>query len=448
MSIEINKSFLKLHKFGLIKPFIKFSPALRVKIIKGARYNTGLIPGQLVYLDFLTDSLMHFILPQKSFLNSSNIDASFISLEDTFKRCFGYNYVLPIAQGRMAEIILAKALNRNGMAVPSNMLFVTTRIHQELNGATVLEIPVKEAYDLNSDFPFKGNMDTEKLERIILEYDPCWIPYIYLETCVNASGGHPFSIENLKAINRIAKKYKIPLILDACRILENACLIKEREAGYSNKSIFEIVREICSLSDGCTMSATKDFFVESGGFIATNNQELYYQMQDVVSVFGDGLSIRAKATLNEVLIKAFSKEGWIKERIIKVAYLWRKLERLGLPTVNPAGGHSVFLDMQGMYEALPKEDYPERAFLAYLYLISGIRAGENILTPHQSKLGLKMIRLAIPTGMYNLKDMDYVASKIQYAWLNKKKIKGLKRTYQPPSLSGSFFAEYEPIERR
>lgn len=446
MAKELNKYFLGLYKLGMLKPLIKFSGALRTKVIKSACWNIGLVPGQLVYLDFLTDSLMHSILPERYFSSKSSIEASYIKLEETFKRCFGYKYVLPIAQGRMAEIILAKIMVRNGMTIPSNMLFVTTRLHQELNGATVIEIPVSQAYDLKSDFPFKGNMDTEKLENTILEYGPSWIPYIYLETCVNASGGHPFSMENLKEINRIGKKYKIPIILDACRILENAYLIKKREAGYSNKSVFEIVREICSLSDGCTMSATKDFFVDSGGFIATNNQELYYQARDIISVFGDGLSIRTKAILNDVLTEAFSKERLVRQRVERVAYLWNKLKDSGLPIVNPSGGHGVFLDANDVCKNLSEELNPEKAFLVYLYIVSGIRGGENIITPQQKKLGLKMIRLAIPACMYSLKDMAYAAKKIKCAWENKNKIKGLKKVYQPPSLSGSFFSEYELIE--
>lgn len=446
MEVNISKRFLKLHKLGLIRPLVRFSSRLRTKIIKSVGYNIGLVPNQLAYIDLITDSLMHFILPQKNFFSRSSVESSYLSLNDTVKRCFGYKYVLPIAQGRMAEIILAKVLARNGMVVPSNMLFITTRLHQELNGATVVEIPVKEAYDLNSDFPFKGNMDTQMLEKTILEYGSSWIPYVYVETCVNASGGHPVSMENIREVNRIAKKYKIPVILDACRILENAYLIKEREKGYSHKSLVEIVQEFCSFSDGCTLSASKDFFVESGGFLAVNSQELYYQAQDVITVFGDGLSIKAKARLNDVFSQTFSGEKWVRQRVEKVKYLWSKLKKFGLPVVNPCGGYAVFLDISELDKVLPAEYNPTKAFLVELYLKSGIRAGENILTPYQEKQQVRMLRLAIPTRMYSLSQMKYIVENVRFVWKNKEKIKGLKKVYQPPSLTGSFFAQYNPVD--
>lgn len=448
MNKQIDKRFLILHKLGLIRPLIQISSKVREKVLKTVGYNVALIPSQLIKIDLFTDSLMHFYLPQKKFLSKSYLEASYLNLADTFRKYFGYKYVLPVAQGRMAEIILAKIMVKNAMVVPSNMLFVTTRIHQELNGATVLEIPIKEAYDLKSDFPFKGNMDEKKLEEAISEYGADWIPYIYVETCVNASGGHPVSMDNIKEISRIAKKHKIPVILDACRILENAYLIKEREEGCSHKAISEIVREFCSYTDGCTMSASKDFFIEAGGFIATNCEKIYYDAQDAIMVFGDGMSIRTKASLNEVLDKTFRCERWVNSRVKKVYYLWNKLKKFGLPVMNPCGGHAVFLDVSELYKSLPAEYNPEKAFLAELYLSFGVRAGENILTPYQKEKGFKIMRLALPARMYSLAQIRYVAKSIKSVWEKKEKVRGLKKVYQPPSLSGSFFAEYEPAAHR
>src|SRR4030042_36416 len=221
------KHLLKFHKLGLVKPFVRLSRGLRKKIIEGVKYNTNLIPHELVYLDLLTDSLKYFILPRRISYGRGRIESSSINLKEKFRKNFGYKFVLPIAQGRMAEIILAKIKAKNAMVVPSNMLFVTTRIHQALNGATVCEIPVKEAYDLQSNHPFKGNMDTTKLEQIISENGSDWVAYVYVETCVNASGGHPVSMQNIRDIYSIAKQHNVPVILDACRILENAYFIKE-----------------------------------------------------------------------------------------------------------------------------------------------------------------------------------------------------------------------------
>ena len=428
-----------------MKKQTKFSLGARDKILKNAGYNTALIPSRSVKIDLLTDSLMHFVLPKRSALGKRAVESASANLGGTFKKCFGYKHTLPIAQGRMAETILAKIMVRNAMVVPSNMLFITTRIHQEFNGASTLEIPIAEAYDLKSDCPFKGDMDIKRLRHIISEHKADWIPYIYVETCVNASGGHPVSMANIKEVSRMAKNNKIPLILDACRILENAYLIKERENGFGHKSVKEIVWEFCSHTDGCTMSITKDFFIETGGFIAMNNEELYYKAQDLIMAFGDGLSVEAKAALNNVLNKTFANEKQIHSRAKKARYLWNKLKSFGLPVVNPPGGHAVFLDVKELCETLSDEYCPKKAFLAHLYQSSGVRAGENILTPYQEKQGCKMLRLAIPVQMYSLSDMNYVARSLKSAWEARKKIKGLKKVYQPPSLTGSFFAEYKPV---
>lgn len=425
----------------------RFSSKARGKIIRNISYNAGLLPSQLVYIDLSTDSLMHFILPQKRSKSKNDIECSSHNLTETIKRYFGYNYTVPVAQGRMAELILAKILVKNSMAVPNNMLFVTTRFHQELNGATLEEIPIAEAYDLKNNHPFKGNIDTKKLEEIILDYGAFWVAYIYVETCVNASGGHPVSMANIKDVNSIAKKYNIPVILDACRILENAYLIKEREDGYSRKSVSEIVKEFCSYSDGCTMSLTKDFQVDAGGAILVNKQELYYQLKDASMIIGEGLSMRSKAAMNDVINQTARDESAVRERIEKGLLLWTELKKSGVPVVNPCGGHGVFIDVKDLYAVLPAQFYPEESFLANLYVNSGIRAGSNILTPQQEKYGIKMLRLAIPTSMYSKSQMSYVAKSFTSTWGKKEEIKGLRKTFQPPSLSGSFFSKYEIIEK-
>jgi len=443
MDNQVNYNLLKLHKLGLIKPLVRISRRAREGILKNVSYNIGLIPAELTYIDLITDSLMHFILPENKFLNKASIEASYLSLNDTFKRFFGYKHVLPIAQGRMSEALFSKLTVKNMMVIPSNALFVTTRLHPELNGATVLEIPVSEAYDFKNSFPFKGNIDTEKLQMAISEHGKSWMPFIYIETCVNATGGHPVSMENIRKVSHIAKETQIPVFLDACRILENAYLIKEREGGFRDKSIADIVREFCSYTDGCTMSATKDFFVEQGGFFATNNENLYLKAQDAIMAFGDGLSVRAKASLNEIIKQTFKNEKWIRERVGKVSYLWNKLRDYDLPVLSPCGGHAVFLDAKELYDFIPRQNYPEKAFLVELYLATGIRAGENILSVYQKKEGQSILRLAIPARTYSRANLDYIAKGIRDIWQRKDKIRGLNKVFQPPSLTGEFFARYE-----
>ena len=438
-----DKLFMTAHRLGLIHPFVRFSARLRSEILQATKFNTDLVTNRLIYIDMVTDSLMHSVLPVNRFATNSSAETSFISLFDTFREYFGYKHVFAIAQGRTAELVFAKANKLESGLIPNNVLFVTTRFHQELAGAELLEIPVDEAYDLQSDCPFKGNVDTEKLQKAISDHGAERFPYIYVETCVNASGGHPVSMENISAVHEIAKEHGIPVILDACRILENAWLIRTREPGYAGKSLRDIVREFCSHSDGCTMSATKDFLVDTGGFIATNDDEQRYRIQDAMMVIGEGLSVRSKAVLNDSIIRGFRREKWVRDRVEKSAHLWRGLKQRGVPVVHPAGGHGVFIDASELFEHLPEEKHPEKAFLVQLYLDSGIMASENMLSPAQREKGIRMIRLAVPMARYSLGRMDYVAKSVAALWQRLGELKGLKKVYEQPCLSGSFLAEYE-----
>ncbi len=249
-------------------------------------------------------------------------------------------------------------------------------------------------------------------------------------------------MENIKEIHKIAKKNSIQVILDATRIMENSQLIREREPKYSNKSIKDIILEFCSYSDGCTMSASKDFLVDTGGFIAVNDDELSHKIQDTIMLFGDGLSIRSKAALNKAVIKGFKHEKWVVKRVRKSEFLWKKLKNSNVPLVSPAGGHGVFINSEELFQYLPENRYPENAFLVKLYLDFGIIASQNIITPIQQKLGIKMIRFAIPLKQHTLLQLSYVAKSVSTIWKQLDQLKGLKRIYQPPGLSGSFLAHY------
>ena len=436
--------FLALHRLGLIHPLVRWSSRLRREILAGSKYNSDLVPNRLIAIDMVTDSLKEGPLSGTWFSSGSAMEASFIGLTDTLGACFGYRHVFPIAQGRMAELVLAKANGRQATVVPNNLLFVTTRYHQELAGAKLADIPVAEAYDLASEFPFKGNMDTERLRQVIAEHGADGISHIYVETCVNASGGHPVSMANIRQVHQIAKDSNIPVIIDGCRILENAWLIRTREDGYSRMSLKDIVLEFCSHSDGCTMSATKDFFVDTGGFIATNDDELRCRIQDAMLVIGDGLSVRSKAALNHAVIRGFAREKWVRARVRKARYLWQHLKDRGVPVVHPAGGHGVFIDARPLYEHLSEERHPAKAFLAQLYLESGIMGSENMIAASQSERGTRLIRLALPTRRYRFSQLNYVARKVGDLWSRLDSLRGLVKTHELPCLSGPFMAEYEP----
>ncbi len=440
-----DRAFLTAHRFGLIHPLVRFSSRLRREILAAGKYNTDLVPSRLITIDMVTDSLKEGPLPATLFGSRDSIEAAFIALSDTLQTHFGYTHIFPVAQGRLAEMILAKANDlQPGAVVPCNMLFITTRYHQELPGAELLEIPVEEAYDRDNDAPFKGNMDTERLRQVISEHGPDRIPYIYVEACTNAAGGHPVSMANIREVHQIARDSSIPVIIDACRVLENAWLIRTREQGYSRKSLKDIVLEFCSHSDGCTMSATKDFVVDTGGFVATNDDELRYRIQDALMVMGDGLSVRAKAALNSALIRGFRHDKWVRRRVAKSERLWKGLKQRGVPVVHPSGGHGVFIDAHQLNEHLPAESNPVKAFLVQLYLESGIMGSENMISSSQEQRGTRMIRFAVPMRRYRFGQMDYVARKVGDLWKRRDRIPGLRKIRELPCLSGAFMAEYEP----
>jgi len=436
--------FLALHRLGLIHPLVRWSSRLRREILKASKYNTDLVPSRLIAVDMVTDSLKEGPLAGTWFSSGSAMEASFIGLTDTLKACFGYTHVFPIAQGRTAELVLAKANGRQSTVVPNNLLFVTTQAHQRLAGAALADIPTAQAYDLTSDFPFKGNMDTRRLEQVIAEHGPEGISHIYVETCVNASGGHPVSMANVREVHRIARASRIPVIIDACRILENAWLIRTREEGYSRMSLKEIVLEFCSHSDGCTMSATKDFLVDTGGLIAVNDDDLRCRIQDAMMVIGDGLSVRSKAALHHAVVRGFRRERWVSDRVRKARYLWAKLKDRGVPVVHPAGGHAVFIDARDLCERLAEKRHPVKAFLVQLYLDSGIMGSENMIAESQKERGTRLIRLALPIRKHRLGRLNYVARKVADLWSRLDGLRGLRKTHELPCLSGPFTAEYEP----
>jgi tyrosine phenol-lyase len=399
-----------------------------------AGYNTEVIPPELVYVDLQTDSAVS--APSTSqvaaLIGGGRPEAgSETTAAQRFRDFFGFPFVLPCVQGRAAERIWAKLNVREGTAVPGNMLFPSTRYHIESNRAKVIDVISERAYELSSDDPFKGDIDLRKLESVVKEQGPEKISCIYVELAVNSCGGHPVSLANLREVRAFAEARKIPLFLDACRILENSYFIQQREPGWHNRSIREIVRETGALADGLTMSALKDFLVPIGGFIATRDEKNYQKASFQQLLDGGQPPAGALAALALSLEEIFSSATYVQSRVEQVSYLWRKLAGEA-PVLRPAAGHAVFIDAKSFLPALAPERHPAEALAAYLYAVSGVRATKGPpLTKHQIERGIELLRLAVPARRYLSGHMDDVAEAVLYAYSHREEIRGLERIEKP-----------------
>lgn len=464
------KEEFKLTKKYMAEPFkIKSVEPLQIlpreereKKIKEAGYNTFLLRSKDVYIDLLTDSGTNamsdnqwagMMLGDEAYGGSEN----FYHLQEVVRDIFGFKYVVPTHQGRGAENLISRILIKPGMYVPGNMYFTTTRAHQEMSGGTFVDVIRDEAHEPDrDDILFKGNVDLDKYESLIKKVGPEKIPYITVGVTVNLAGGQPVSMQNLKDVHDLSKKYGIRVIFDATRCVENAYFIKTREKGYEDKSIKEIVREMFSYADGCTMSGKKDGIVNMGGFLATNEEEVYQEATALVVVF-EGMPSYGGMTGRdmEAMARGFQEAmdyNYIKHRVQQVEYLGEKLSDAGIPIVKPIGGHAVFLDAREFLPHIPQDKYPAQALAAELYVDSGVRTMERgNVSAGRDKDGkeyfpaLELVRLTIPRRVYTYAHMDYVADSVVRTYEHRDNIKGLKWTYEPPVLR-FFTGRFEPIE--
>jgi tyrosine phenol-lyase len=339
------------------------------------------------------------------------------------------------------------------------MYFTTTRLHQELAGGTFVDVIVDDAHDPESSFPFKGNVDINKLHRLVQEVGAEHVPYISLEGNVNMAGGQPFSMANLNALHSYCREHDIPIMLDATRTIENAWFIREREDGYANKSVRNILREICDLTDGCTMSAKKDALVNIGGFFACNDEELFQRAKNLVVVYEGlhtygGLAGRDMEAMAQGIREAVTEEHQAA-RVGQVRYLGEKLDDAGIPIVKPIGSHAICIDAKRFLPHVDQDDYPAQALAAELYIESGIRSMErgNVSAGRDPKTGknrrpaLELVRLTIPRRVYTQAHMDVVAESVIDVHKRRDDILGLKMVYEPEYLR-FFQARFEPIISR
>jgi len=431
------------YEIAAVRPLRQTTLDERQEALRAAHSNTELIPQDLIYLDLSTDSgVSSLSTKQLSALAGAKFvepgmglapegSRSFGLLGEQVQRIFGFPYVVPTTQGRSAERLWMKINVKPSTVVAGNMLFPSTRVHIEMNGAKIIDVIGDSAHDLTSEDPFKGNLDLEKLAAAVREHGADKISCIYVELSVNSCGGHPVSLANLTAIKALAGAHKIPLFLDACRILENSFLIKERESGYHNHSIQQIVQETCALVDGCTLSALKDLLVPVGGLILTRDKTSYQKAY--MQSFLDGVQMpgHVMELLATALDEIFQAESYLNDRVGQVNYLWRRLKD-GVPLVHPPGGHAVFIDVKAFMAHLPPEQHPAEALAAFVYLTSGIRLTKGP-PPAASQVehGVDLLRLAVPARKYLRGHIDDVAEAILYAHANRHEIKGLKRIEDP-----------------
>jgi len=450
--MKLNKrSWAEPFKIKMVEPIKITTHEEREQAIRTAYFNTFLLRSKEVYIDLLTDSgtsamsdrqWAGMMLGDEAYAGSEN----FYHLEETVRKYYGYKFVVPTHQGRGAEHIISQILIKPGDYIPGNMYFTTTKLHQELAGGNFVDIIIDEAHDPDNEHPFKGNVDLQKMEDLIKIHGREKIPYICIATAVNMAGGQPISLSNLKELRALSMKHGIMILHDMTRVAENAYFIKTREPGYENHTIAEIIKEICSLTDGATMSAKKDALVNIGGFLALNDEELFDRARNMVVIY-EGLHTYGGMAGRDMEAMAIgiteSVEGdHIQARVGQVLYLGEKLMEWGIPVVKPIGGHGVFLNATGILPHLSQDVFPAQTLAAEIYIDSGVRsmergivsAGRDPETGEHHYPKLELVRLTIPRRVYTQAHMDVVAESVNNVFDNRNKVKGLKMIYEPKYL--------------
>jgi len=370
---------------------------------------------------------------------------SWFKFKDAVQNLFPYTHVIPTHQGRAAEKILFTAIGGPGKVIPSNTHFDTTRANIEYSKAEAVDLVIAEGRDPSSLHPFKGNMDLVALEEFIIKTGVENIPVVMMTITNNSGGGQPVSLENLKAVSEMCKKYNLPFFLDACRFAENAWFIREREAGQSDRNVVDIIREIASLADGMTMSAKKDPLGNIGGWLALNDDALAEKCRNLLILtegfptYG-GLAGRDLEALAVGLTEIVSHD-YLKYRITSTAYLGNALSELGIPVMLPIGGHAVYLDAKAFLPHIPALQYPGQSLAVELYKVGGIRGCEigTVMfgrKPDGSEVAapMELVRLAIPRRTYTQSHIDYVIEVCAEVHKNASKLRGLKIVKEPASL--------------
>jgi len=432
----------------------------RIQWIKEAKYNLFNLKSHQVFVDLLTDSgtgamsdkqWSELMLGDESYAGAS----SYYKMKDAIKRILGFDYFLPTHQGRAAENVLFSVLVKEGDIVPGNSHFDTTKGHIEFRKATCNDCTIDEAFDTTIQHDFKGNIDLKKLEQVYQENPKEKIPMVIVTVTCNSSGGQPVSMQNIKEVSALSKKYGIKVVFDSARFAENAYFIKKREPGYADKTIKEIVAEMFSYADAMTMSSKKDAIVNMGGFIGFKDEELFKQ----ASVFGiifegfityGGMSGRDMNALAQGLDEG-TEYPFLESRVEQVAYLGNKLKEYGVPIQEPIGGHAVFVDAKRFLPHLPKEDFVAQTLAIELFIEGGVRgveigailADRDPVTRENRFPDLELLRLAIPRRTYTNNHMDYIAAALKNVYDRREQITSGVRILEEAPIMRHFTVELE-----
>jgi len=455
------RSWAEPWKIKMVEPLHMISHEEREKALIEAGHNTFLLRSEDVYIDLLTDSgtsamsdrqWAGMMLGDEAYAGSRN----FYHLEAAVQTYYGYKYILPTHQGRGAEHLISQVAIRSGQYVPGNMYFTTTRLHQELAGGIFVDVIIDEGHDSQNPHLFKGNVDLDKLEALIKRQGADKIAYVSLAGTVNMAGGQPVSMANVRALRQLGDHYGIKIYLDVTRMVENAFFIQEREEGYADKSISEILKEFCSYTDGAWMSAKKDSLVNIGGWLAVNDKILFEELRNLVVVF-EGLHTYGGLAGRDLEAMAIGitesvQDDHVRSRVEQVRYLGNLLIEWNIPIVQPVGGHAIFLDARRFYSHLVQDQFPAQTLTAELYLDSGLRsmergivsAGRNPKTGDHHYPKLELTRLAIPRRVYTQAHMDVVAESVSAVYDVREQTQGLKMVYEPKYLR-FFQARFERL---
>lgn len=450
---------LEMHKVRIVEKLTLPPIEKRLEALLEAGNNTFLLRNKYVFLDMLTDSGVNamsdkqqaaMLVADDSYAGSE----TFFRLEKKLQEIFGMPYVLPAHQGRACENIISKVLIKPGSIVPMNYHFTTTKSHITINGGIVEELIIDEGLEVNSSYPFKGNMDIEKLERVIAQYGAENIAFVRMEAGTNLIGGQPFSLENLEEVHKVCQRNGLILVMDASLISDNLYFIKEREEKYCNMSVREIALKMASLCDLIYFSARKLGCARGGG-MCIRDKELYTKMQCLVPLYEGfitygGMSVREMEAIT-IGLEETMDEGIINQGPNFIAYMVEELTEKGVPVVTPPGGLGCHLNAMEFVSHIPQREYPAGALAAAIYLISGIRGMERGTMSEQRNsdgseqlANMELVRLALPRRVFTLSQVKYAVDRISWLYDNRLLIEGLT-FYEEPEILRFFTGKLKPV---
>lgn len=462
MTAKRERTLAEPFRIKMVEPLTITTEAYREEVLNQAGYNPFLLKSHDVFIDLLTDSGTS-AMSDNQWAAMMRGDESYAGakswehFESVVKNLTGMPYILPTHQGRAAERILYGKIGGKGKVFISNTHFDTTRANIEFSGAIAIDLPSPEAADPFKEAPFKGDIDLEALKTTIAQYGSQNIAAVIMTLTNNSAGGQPVSMGNVRDVAALCKQQGIMLVIDGCRIAENAYFIKHREAGFEHKTYLEIAQEVFALADAFVMSAKKDALVNMGGILALRDSKLAQDCTNLLIIsegfatYG-GLTGRDMEAIAVGLQEVFDAD-YLNYRIRSTAYLGDHLHNKGIPVVRPSGGHAIYIDAQKLYPHIPQHKFPGQALVCELYKFGGIRCVEvgsvmfgkydenkNFVPARQ-----ELVRLAIPRRVYTQSHIDYVIDVFDDIMENRDKAKGYTITYEPPFLR-HFTARFKEVE--